>query len=287
MTQSARRPRMPVRLAAIGLLALLPGTAGAAPLAAEYTVQAAGMTLMRAQAVWDLDAPGGAYRLALQVQPSGMLRMLGAGEHSTTVEGRWLGAEPLPQRYRATGTWRGVPRRLVMDWSAAGVPVVQQIEPANDDREPVPEGLQRDTIDGLSAVAKLTRAVIATGRCEAAARMFDGRRRTDQAVRTLGTEPLALAGGSSATQIRCAVESRLLAGRHRDQDPAEAAKPLVAQAWFAPIGPGGVMVPVRVEVPTRWFGAVRIQLVQVAPAPPQGLTSGPGSARQQLAEQRR
>ncbi len=295
MIQPARRPIVPAVLAPAlpllaGLLAptlplvaglLAPAAASAAPVAAEYTVHAAGLTLMRARVVYDLDGPGGRYHVTTQVRLTGLASTFGGGEQQTGVEGRWQGAEPRPDRYRAAGTWRGTPRRVAMDWQN-GSPVILALEPANTDREPVPEALQRGTIDGLSALAKLARTVAATGRCDAQAALYDGRRRTDQAVRTVGTEALALTGGASTTQLRCRVETRVLAGRHLDQDPAEAAKPQQAEAWFAPIGPGGDWVATRVDLPTRWFGTVRIQLAQVGPAAaPPRLTDAPRSAPQQ------
>jgi hypothetical protein len=282
MTPPLRRLALPALVLA-AMACLLPGRAGAAPLAADYTVHAAGLTVMQARVLYDLNAPGGGYRMVMQVQLTGLASAFGGGSQQTSVEGRWHGAEPLPQRYRASGIWRGTARQVAMDWEQ-GVPVIQAMVPANTDREPVSEALRRGSIDGLSALAKLARAVAATGRCEAIAALYDGRRRTDQAVRTIGTEPLALAGGASTTQLRCRIETRLLAGRQLDQDPTEAAKPQYAEAWFAPLGPLGEMVAVRVDLPTRWFGTVRIQLASVAAAP---LTGGHPSAPQQLAEQGR
>jgi hypothetical protein len=267
----AALPRPATLLRVILLLAtLLPATAAplrAAPVTAEYEAQAAGMTIMRAQVVFDLDAPGGGYHVVARTRLTGLAGIFGGSENEARVEGRWQGAAAQPRRYRSAGQFRGEPRLTELEWGAGDIPALQALTPENDDREPVPDALRRGTVDTLSAMAKLVRDVAATGRCDGRAATFDGRRRTDIAASTVSTEPLSLAGGATTTQLRCTIESRLLAGRRRAEDPERAARPLVSTAWLAAIGPGGAMLPVRIDVPTRWFGTVRIALVRTTAAP--------------------
>ena len=174
-------------------------------------------------------------------------------------------------------------RAVAIDYGPGGMPVLLALQPPIEvGREAVPPALQRGTIDALSALAKLTRTVAETGRCDAEAATFDGRRRADYTVRTAGLDRLPAAGarGFAGEALRCAFESRLVAGRSADQDPTVASRLQAATAWIARTGPGGEPLPVRIELASRWFGTIRVQLTGVAPA-------APGSALHQLAEQRR
>lgn len=264
------------------LAALSPLGARAEPHVARYDIHAAGMVVMRAAVLFDLDAPGGGYRIVTQVRLTGMAGLLSSGEQVTSTEGRWQGVRPEPLRYRVDGTWRGAPRRIVLDYVAPGLPVLRVLVPPNEaEREPVPPELQRGTIDSLSALAQLTRTVAATGRCDVAAATFDGRRLAEVTAHTQGVDLLPGRGSAPGREaLRCAFESRLVAGRRADQDPAEARRPQPAIAWLAPVAPAPWPLPVRIELPSRWFGTIRIELVTVERA-------GPGSALQQLAEQGR
>ncbi|MFC7544376.1 hypothetical protein ACFQU2_39970 [Siccirubricoccus deserti] len=86
-------------------------------------------------------------------------------------------------------------------------PRLSAIEPPNEtEREAVPDALQRGTMDALSALAKLTRAVAETGRCDLQAAVYDGRRRADYAAWTLGFAPLPAGGAWSGR--RCAAASK-------------------------------------------------------------------------------
>lgn len=266
-----------------GAAALLgAGAATAAPVIARYEVHAAGLTVMRVEARFELDMPGGLYRVSTRIRTTGLVGLFSQGDQTTSVEGQWRGNQPMPLRYRVAGTWRGAPRQVAIDWQPAdGMPVVGALVPPNEgDRQPVPPELQRATMDGLSALAKLTRTVAETGRCDAEARVFDGRRRADYQVRTIGLEPLPPRDCIGGEALRCAFESRLVAGIRADQDPEEARRPQPATAWLARVAPAAMPVPVRIELPSRWFGTIRAELVGLelggAPAP-----------RDQLVQQRR
>ncbi|WP_052214471.1 DUF3108 domain-containing protein [Belnapia sp. F-4-1] len=245
-------------------LALLPAAARAEPLVARYDVHAAGLTVMKLEALLDIDGPN--YLVRTRTQMNGMVGFFARGDQVTSAEGAWRGTEPVPVRYRVNGTWRGDPRVVAMDYTPAGMPVLRAIEPPNTEREPVPAALQAGTVDALSALAKLTRVVARTGRCDTGARVFDGRRRADYAVQTAGQGVLPAEGGFGGPALKCVFEGRLIAGRLDDQDPEEARRPQTADIWFGQPLPGRGPLPVRIELPTRWFGTVRAVLVSVEPA---------------------
>ncbi|MBK1658965.1 DUF3108 domain-containing protein [Paracraurococcus ruber] len=255
----------PIRLLLpAALLALAPAPSQAEPLRARYEVRAAGLQVMEVEATFDLDGPR--YRVVTRIRTTGLAGVFSSGDQLTSAEGRWRGAEPVPAHYRVDGTWRGGRRQVVMDWPTPGRPVLSALEPPNEtDREPVPEALRLGTMDALSALAKLTRTVAQTGRCDAGAQVYDGRRRADYSVQTVGLEALPAGGAFGGEALRCAFESRLLAGRRGDQDPEQAAKPQPATAWMARPLPDRIAIPVRIEMPSRWFGTIRVMLTAVEP----------------------
>jgi hypothetical protein len=57
-----------------------------------------------------------------------------------------------------------------------------------------------------------------------------------------------------------------VAGFRRDQDRAEAGEPQRGTAWIASPYPGAPAIPVRVDIPTRWFGTVTAVLLGAEPA---------------------
>jgi hypothetical protein len=254
--------------------------AHAQPLLAQYEVRAAGMAVMRVEAMLDLDGPR--YLIRTRSRTTGLVGALSSGDQVTAAEGRWQGAEPVPAHYRVDGMWRGTRRLVVMDWTTPGIPRISAIEPPNEaEREAVPDALQRGTMDALSALAKLTRAVAETGRCDLQAAVFDGRRRADYTVRTLGFAPLPTGGAWSGEALRCGFEGRVIAGFRGDQDPEEARRPQPATAWMARVAPGRPPLPVLIEMPSRWFGTIRAALVGLEAAPGRALPADIAEAPQQ------
>ena len=234
---------------------------------ARYDVLAGGMRVLAVEARFEFSPQG--YRLRLASETTGVVTIFGRSRQVTLSEGRWRGTEAVPVRYRVEGEWRGVPRQVALDYAAPGQPVVLALHPPLEpDREPVPEGLRRGTMDGLSALATLSRTIAGTGRCDAVAAVYDGRRRVDYTARTLSQDQLPPGAGWSGEALRCGVESRVQAGFHGDEPRGAAARPQTGMAWIAPLAPGGMPLPVRVELPSRWFGTLRVQLVEARPVAP-------------------
>jgi hypothetical protein len=244
---------------------------GAAALEASYVVIAAGVTVLEVEVLLDLRREG--YRLRTESRTRGIASLLGRGEQATEAEGGFRGTEPLPARYRTEGVWRGALRHIGLDYppGAAG-PVLRVLEPreAPGEREPVAPELRRGTLDPLSALVKLSRAVAETGRCDGTAAVFDGRRRSDVAVRTAGRDllPPRRWGGEawSGEALRCGLEWRQVAGFHTRQDQEERGRVNTGLAWIAPAWAGGPPVPVQAELPVRWLGTLHLYLVRAAPA---------------------
>ena len=240
---------------------------------ARYDVRARGLSVMRVEALFDLSGPG--YRVQTRVRPVGVgSAFSGGGEQVSTTEGSWRGAEPVPRRHSSEGEWRDGRRAVLSDYGPSpggGAPLLRVLEPPLEpEREPVPEALKRNTMDGLSAMAKLLRAVERTGRCEGEAPVFDGRRRSDFRAWTEGPDELPRGEGAFAgPALRCAFLGRLVAGRHaaeQGRDEGGRRPPRPAVAWVARPLPDRAAVPVLIEMPTRWFGTVRVVLAAAEPA---------------------
>lgn len=248
------------------LLALAPPPARAEAMLARYEVRAAGLQVMEIEAAFELEGPR--YRLRARIRTTGVFNVLGRGDQVTSTEGAWRGTEPVPVRYRVEGVWRGSRRAVALDWPNPGQPVLGELEPPNEeDRQPVPAALRLGTMDALSALAKLTRTVATTGRCDTDAAVYDGRRRADYAARTEGMQVLPPEGAFGGEALRCGFESRLLAGWRSEREADWARKPQPATAWMGRPLPGRPAIPVRLEMPSRWFGTIRVVLLGVEPLP--------------------
>ncbi len=247
--------------------ALAVGPAAATGLSASYAVNVAGITVLDFTA--SLDFNEGAYAVETTARTRGIAAVFVRGHQASRVDGAWRGVQPAPTRYRADGVWRGTDRHAELDYER-GQPTVRVLDPEPELRFPVPPEQQRDTTDPLSAFARLVRQVRDTGRCDGHVSIFDGRLRLEITVRTEGIQHLdGGRGGWSGDALRCAYESRTVAGFRRDQDPADATRPERGTAWIAVPAPGMLPVPVRIDAANRWYGNTTIRLMHVEALPGQ------------------
>ncbi len=237
---------------AVAMLAVASGPAGAVE--AHYEAYAAGVNVVDMDA--DFDVQPDQYRVRLEFQTVGGLRLFLSSHIASTVQGRFVAGRPAPGRFYSSGTLRGGTRVTQIDY-VNGQPLVRQLQPPNEsEREPVAAEQQRDTVDTLSAMAELIHQVNTTGRCEGRVTTFDGRRLSVLEARTEGEQALERTGRSSFAGMttRCAFVGRQLGGFTLDEDRAELARPQMGTAWLAAVAPGGPKIPVRIAFRTRWFG---------------------------------
>jgi Protein of unknown function (DUF3108) len=235
-----------------------------------FAAYAAGFNVLRLAAAVTV-APD-LYQVAVSGRTAGAFGALYHGAGTSMANGVWTGDDVLPQHYESAGTWGGDPRRVLIDYSGHD-PVVRALDPPDDGyHQPIPTDLQHDAIDTLSAMALLMHRVATTGRCDVAARIFDGRRLSSIAAHTAGAELLPPTGRSPwhGTALRCDFDGRQLAGFPRDQPPDTAGRIQHGSAWLARLSPDGPPVPVRVTFETRFFGAATLYLTGTftGPTPP-------------------
>lgn len=253
---------MTLRLAAALLAgAALAGSAHATSLEASYTVSQSGLPVLDVQLALQLTESS--YRLTSVSHARGFARLFLPGEQRAEVQGGLrAGRDVQPLRYASEGNWRSGTRRTVLDF-LGGSPRLSVLEPPEGpDRIPVAPDQMRGTMDSLSALVRLSLAAGATGRCDMHGAVFDGRRRLEWSSRTIGHAPSPLPA-LAAQALHCRLESRLVAGFRRGDDPAEAGKPRAAEAWIAAAAPGLPPLPLRVEFPATFLGAMRLDLVRV------------------------
>lgn len=255
----------------IGLM--LPCVALAQPAASEATVSvhaaydtyAAGIQVAAVQAGFSFGP--WTYQMNLGYHTTGMVGFFFRGHQFSTVDGSWHGRQASPSRFFGEGLLRGEERRAEIDY-LLGSPIVRQLVPPNaGERDPVPEDLQANTIDTLSALAELIHAVGQTGRCETTVHTYDGRRAVDIQAHTVGEEMLAPTGRSNfaGNALRCDFAVRMLAGFKFSDDRQRDSMPLHGSAWLAPVAAGGPPLPVRMAFETRWFGDATMYLTAVGP----------------------
>ena len=262
-----------MRLAAPSLLALsllIPGPVAAqdAPQArATYNLYAAGFHVAEIEETFGI-APH-SYDIRLAYHTTGVVSLFHHGHQLNTVFGTWDADRPQPQEFQSVGVWQGEDRVTLMDY-VHGQPVVRSLIPPQDkEREPVPLALQQNSLDSLSAMALMVRRVMATGKCDAAVRTFDGNRASDVSAHTVGDETLLPDTRSmfAGRAMRCDFVGRMVAGfLYEDSSPFDR-RPLHGSAWLATVIPGAPPVPVQMQFDTRWFGEATMYLTRLDQVP--------------------
>ena len=207
------------------------------------------------------------YQMNMAWHTTGMVGLLFRGHQFDHVNGSWHGTDAAPSEFVGQGEWRGQQRLAEIGYQR-GMPVIHQLEPPNvKEREQVPDSLQFDTIDTLSALAQLLHIVAETGRCDTMAHTYDGRRAVEIEAHTVGEETLEATNRSSFSgkALRCGFSGRLLAGFKFDDDRTRDSKPMHGSAWLAPVVAGGPPLPVRMAFETRWFGDAVMYLTGTGP----------------------
>jgi hypothetical protein len=248
----------------------LPVLAGTPAFAASGEVRATYSTYARGLDVAEIEAGFGigpwSYQVRLAYHTTGLVGFFYRGHQFNEVSGGWLGSDPTPRSFFGEGSWRGEDRVARIDY-LNGRPMIRTLVPPNEaEREAVPEALQVNAIDTLSALADLIRHVVDTNRCETVVHTYDGRRATEITARTVGEEDLVPMHGSSFSghALRCDFTGRMLAGFKFDGNREADEKPLHGSAWLAPVVPGAPSMPVRLAFETRWFGDATMYLTSVS-----------------------
>ena len=201
------------------------------------------------QVRWDADA----YEIEIAALTRGVVGWIGDWKGRGVSYGAVDNGQLRPAGNRSDSTWRGEARFTELTYAPDGA-VTTAAQPSNeqDNRDPVPPELARDTIDVLSALIALVRKVGATGRCDGQFPVYDGRRRFDLSVTDGGEFTLDKNDYSpfAGRARKCLASMRRLAGFWKEKDARRQAAPSEDKPvliWLAPPKPGAPSLPVRAE----------------------------------------
>ena len=242
-----------------------PASSASVALHASYGAYAAGAPIAEVEAGFSFSSV--TYQMKLGYHTTGMVGFFFRGHQFDFVQGAWRGKDAVPSHFLGQGNWRGTDRLAEIDYQR-GKPIVRVLEPPNAaEREHVPDTLQANTIDTLSALAGLIRSVGDTGRCETTVRTYDGRRALEIQANTVGEEMLEPTSRSTfaGKALRCDFAGRMLAGFRFGGNGENDGKAMHGSAWLAPITKGGPPLPVRMVFETRWFGDATMYLTGIGP----------------------
>jgi len=264
-----RRCRRLALAGGIGMLLAVPFgppmAAAAEAWQATYDAYVAGANAARLTTLFHLDTAG--YRMDVQARTLGLLDVFVGARQSTQVDGTWHEAQLRPRQFRAEGVWKGERRVTRIDYHA-GDPRLQELAPADPQREAVPAAARLHAMDRLSPLALLARQVARTGQCDTRANTYDGRRLEETTSRTAGWDDLPPSSISSfaGRALRCDIEIRMTAGFLADEDRAHAGRLRHAQVWLAAPAAGAPMLPVRFQLDAGWLGHATVYLSAFSPA---------------------
>ncbi|AWJ85056.1 hypothetical protein TSH58p_16925 [Azospirillum sp. TSH58] len=268
MTHRTALPaRLPSAALAAGLCAAL---AGLLPLPAQaqrwhldYRVHVGGVAVLDARA--ELTLTEGRYSVQVNAATDGFLGRLFPWETQSLSVGTVRPDGVAPIRHTQSGVLRGSPRTVTLDYAADGS-VRTQVSPPpeEEDRDPVPQDLTRQTRDPLSGVLEMLLAGLHGEGCQRTVPIYDGRRRydmifTDRGMTMVGTSRHSVFSGAAR---QCRVSHKPIAGYERTPRQAfwqrgggREERPPV-DLWIAPVEGAGPPLPVRLETDSGFGGVV-------------------------------
>ena len=229
----------------------------------DYEVRYGPLQIMAVRTTATFD--GDRYQAGTDVRTVGVVALLFPWSAASNTAGVRVDGALRPERFRATGEYRGQQRLTEIDYDAASAMRVRAEPSAEaDDRDPVPPALQRATIDPLTA------ALAAIADCRGTLRVFDGRRRYDLQIFDLGDAdtPSARHALYSGRAHHCRAAIQPLAGFWRASS-TDYQPPTQIDCWIAPPRPGFMAVPVYLELSApRGTFSIALSAAELATAAP-------------------
>ncbi len=145
-------------------------------------------------------------------------------------------------------------RSITMVWGPDGLPRTELIPPADqDDRDPVPVDLTRNTLDPTTAI--LARSLVAGEQpCQGSDPIFDGRRRYNLHYSAVRWEnlPAYRRSAYSGDALKCTVKLEPIAGYARKyMENTRRLENEVTEFWLARLPEEGIWLPVRLR--SQWM----------------------------------
>ncbi len=200
---------------------------------------------------------GASYHLMGQGRTRGILELFFPWQGRARTEGLLNGTARRSLVHQHEGVWKEKTRWTRVEWDGAAAPRTEAHPPPDPEKvTPVPEASTVGTSDPFTALLSVLDRLPATGRCEAEASVWDGRRRYDLSVSHLGEKTLVAdrPWAYEGPAIGCALSYERIGGFWRERpdwrDPDEDA-PGRRVVWVAEFAPEQWVV-VRAEMETRY-----------------------------------
>lgn len=166
------------------------------------------------------------------------------------TEGRKSGDRPEPVKFESETDRNGAVQRLHVDYRPGGTPS-GSATPPQEPVTPVSYAELAGTVDSLTAYLLLERQLGRGGDCALTVPVFDGRHRYDLRFADAGHHNLLPAAGQNfkGEAQACHMTRDEIGGFYVDKSHQEGARS--GTIWYAPLMPGDLAVPVRMQMQTE------------------------------------
>jgi hypothetical protein len=204
-----------------------------------------------------VEEAGDHYAINTHYKTTGVAGLVVDQQTHATASGRLIPASAQAESFRSETRRNGVARQEEVNYRADGsvegriIPVVADAAAATT---------ARGTVDNLTAYFRLERQLAAKGTCALMVPVFDGRSRYDLIFSDGGKQVISPEGGQKleGSAITCKM------ARHIHSAPESESGEGARQGtfWYAPLLPGDVLVPVRMQIETQ-IGTVDAYLAEL------------------------
>jgi uncharacterized protein DUF3108 len=218
------------------------------------------------------------YRMDVAMQTDGLLGALFPWHAHSAAFGRVEGLTLLPSGYRVRSEMRDRQQRVELSYDAGKVRSEIEGSLIDGQRDDVPETLQSDTVDPVSASVAVAHEISQTGSCAGTRHIFDGIRRYDLRYEDLGASELEESSRDPYHGVarRCRATVEPIAGFLKSGEGA-GESPTLLEAWLASPLAGADPVPVRLEL-SGPRGMIHIHLTSAVEHEVAGSESAPAPA---------
>ncbi len=222
----------------------------------DYAIYIGGLEALSANVMIASDSTR--YDVEIKAGTAGALGKLYPWEIHVGSKGNIAGDTLQPIEHVQRNNFQGKDRSVTLSYDGHGGFLERKTVPdaQEDDRDPVPPDMTRDTLDIVSGLLAGLRAVDRTGVCDGRVPVFDGRRRFDLVYHDDGHETLEASDVSvySGDALRCAVKVEPVAGFWKKNQRKFFTRKVNGEDQIVPIavyiarvGAAHVEVPVRIE----------------------------------------
>lgn len=247
-------------IALLTLAAAAPAWAEGGKLEARYTVSLAGIPIGKGS--WLIEITDTHYSAAATGATTGLMHIFNDGHGATNVHGTWQNGRAASVIFASTIA-AGKKTDQVRITIANGGIKEYSVEPPQDDspeRVPLTEAHRRDVLDPMTA--SLMRSPgngdpVKDEACNQSVAIFDGRLRYDLRLEFKRMERVRADKGYAGPVVVCAVYFTPVAGYIATRSAIRYLTKLrEIEVWMAPIAGTRVLVPFRLQGPTRIGQAV-------------------------------